>query len=293
MLLILTLALNIEASMLTTTHTLAPSTASTVSNGLTREQNELLTEAIKQYAREVTQAIKEHERSGDFDKRNISLFLAYYRFVSVLTKALNPLDSCYIYPVPGPDVSFQMHSRTFRLNIDSSDSDFGADLLLQAGIISGDDTSIDDYITDRMLLTKEPLDAYSIENYQVIERPNGMKFILVMKGFVEISRKLFGSENTVHILLEQILNDILQIGDEIIIFTEEDQEIFDSIATVSNSYELIYRDDNMSNKTYEVLTRYGMPKKLLLIPKKIAIYRKVKEANQHEIKRGNETSDSV
>ncbi|MFA6142981.1 MAG: hypothetical protein WC738_06805 [Candidatus Omnitrophota bacterium] len=243
----------------------------------TESQKDALELAKKNYRREVTAAEEGFKRDNNFYKLYALLFRAYYRLNGTITTVLDRDISTYIYPVPGPDITFQTYAPTFSLNDDSTDAFLGRQLLEDSGTIGSINThEWDNDPVYNKLLSKRSLDAYDLESYYDIERKEGAKLVFVMKGFMYIAQQHYlKSKNERDEFLTKLLNNFLQVGDQIIVLTQEDQDALDSLPQFSEHYNLTYRDDEMLEETTSAYKGH-MPIRQVLIPKRIAIYEKTR-----------------
>ena len=231
--------------------------------------------AVKTYQENIAIAEQAPVLTGLCGAIKAPFFFAYCQFVKTLIDILDPTNSVYIYPTPGPDISFQMYADTFILNKDP-DSYLGIFLAEEAGVLEA--TDYYDYkknaIYKRLLSKFKTLDAYNLKNYFDIERAENKTFILIMKGFMHIAEQHLDSDERRRDFLKNLLEHFLHVGNKVILFTGEDQDIFDSIAQIDTYYKLLYRNDKIFKKTHNAAI--GNMKQVL-IPSKIAIYEKKQE----------------
>ena len=142
------------------------------------------------------------------------------------------------------------------------------------------DKTIGDIIFKKLLSQGKCFDAYDLENYYDIKREKNKSFILVMKGFMYIAKQFFDSGKERDNFLRILLQYFLQVGDKVILFTEEDQETFTSIPEIREHYKLLYENNEMLEES-KTVGKGSMPIRVMRIPKKIAIYEKVREQENY------------
>jgi|GEM_PF-673097 len=228
----------------------------------------LLDEAAENYRRKVEKVITE---SGS-KRKDADLFIPYYELIGAITTVLDPQHSIYIYPVSGPDITFQMHAPTFILNDDIHDLWLGKQFMEEAGLLKErtDQDSEKILFNENLLSGKEQIKAYDLDSYSKVRRNDGHKFILVMKGLMYIYEKDIGKSQTQQAFLQELLERYFKKGDQIVVFTEKDQEVLESIPDFESRFERLYQKRLLDR---EVMISGGVyPVRTLLIPAVIAIY---------------------
>jgi hypothetical protein len=169
---------------------------------------ESLDAAAQRYRQQVDAVEMQFKQREDFDRRTGGLFLAYYRFVGEITAVLG--DALYVYPVAGPDPTFQQHADTFVLNTDYIDLFHGREFLFDAGLMGKPDyiNYKNDIISERLLSGEQMLDAYDLRNYYDIERAPGRPLVFVMKGFMHIARQFFDPETKRYDFARTLLREL-------------------------------------------------------------------------------------
>jgi len=121
------LSLNVHGENAYYNSMLAPTSQTTRKNQLSIAIKRKIEQAINLYAQEIQKTLDNYKASKDIDQRSAELFFAYYNLIQSLVSVINVGRSIFVYPISGPDISFQLCADTFLLNKGVLDGSRGRD----------------------------------------------------------------------------------------------------------------------------------------------------------------------